>query len=293
MPVQNKTISRTTDVKTLLLQYTREHDAVSYKRTEYAVKALLPFFNGKHVSELNIQQCRAYGIFREMQNVSYSTIARELTTLRAAMNHGVKWGRIGKHDLPVLEIPKNLPKRDVWLFKDEVKTLLDECQSMSLYAFTRLCYETASRKKAIEQLEWSQVDFGRGTINLSKPGERVTRKRRPTVPIGHLHKLLCDLYENRENNYVLGSNKNMSYEFEKLCERCDLLYTRQRDGRPGEKKVTPHVLRHSRATHLLEDGVSIYAVAKLLGDKPTTVERTYGHISMSSLDDELKKSSFI
>jgi hypothetical protein len=42
---------------------------------------------------------------------------------------------------------------------------------------------------------------------------------------------------------------------------------------------------------MLEDGVSIYAVARLLGDNPTTVQRVYGHISMGSLEDEIAKSS--
>ena len=43
------------------------------------------------------------------------------------------------------------------------------------------------------------------------------------------------------------------------------------------EKAFPHILRHSRATHLLQDGVSIYEVAKLLGDTIATVERVYGH----------------
>jgi integrase len=52
-------------------------------------------------------------------------------------------------------------------------------------------------------------------------------------------------------------------------------------------KGFPHILRHTRATHLLQAGVPIYDVAKLLGDTIATVERVYGHHSCESLGKKL------
>lgn len=108
--------------------------------------------------------------------------------------------------------------------------------------------------------------------------------------MGDLHPLLTDLFENRKNEWVLGSDRDLFYDFEKTCEKAGILTVEQRDGRPAGK-ITPHVLRHSRATHMLEDGVSIFAVANLLGDTVTTVQRVYGHICMSSLEGEMAKST--
>jgi len=108
--------------------------------------------------------------------------------------------------------------------------------------------------------------------------------------MGELRPFLTELYNNRENEFVLGSDKDLLYLFTKTLKRADLLTVGDRDGRPAGK-ITPHILRHSRATHLLEDGVSIYSVARLLGDNPTTIQKTYGHISMGSLEDELSKST--
>jgi len=53
-------------------------------------------------------------------------------------------------------------------------------------------------------------------------------------------------------------------------------------------KANPHILRHSRATHLLQDGVSIYDVARLLGDSVQTIERVYGHHSPDYLAEAIK-----
>lgn len=289
MPVKKKEITRTNDVVIILDQYQREHDVVAHQRTKYAIKALKRFFTGKKVSEIDIPMNRQYIAHRMSEGVAMSTVAREMTCLRAACNHAHRWKRIDT--VPPFEIPTDLPKREIWLFKSELRHLINLAEDVNLEHFIRLCYGTGSRKTAIEELEWNQVNFARKTINLAKPNERKTNKRRPTVPMGELHEILVSLYDNRNSQWVLGTNKNRAYDFEKLCKKAGLLYVEEKDGRPAGK-ITPHVLRHTRATHLLEDGASIYAVAKLLGDTPTTVQRTYGHICMSSLEDELAKSSY-
>ena len=286
-----KTATRSNDVLTILDQYSRENKAVDYRRIRAAVKALKPFFTGKATTGIDIPLCRQYTAHRMGQNVTMSTVARELTTLRAACNHALRWKRIMPDERATFEIPADLPKREVWLFKDELRSLIDAADGVMEH-FVKIAYGTGSRRRAVETLEWYQVDFNRRTISLDKRGARKTNKRRPVVPMGDLYPVLKDLHDRRTNEWVLGSDRDLLPEFTKLCEACDLLNVIERDGRPAGR-ITPHILRHSRATHLLEDGVSIYAVSKLLGDNPTTVQRTYGHISMGSLEDELAKSSYL
>lgn len=287
MSIQTKARPRTDDVVTLLRDYEADHEVVAWQRRKYAIQALLGFWTGKRVADIDIPSCRQYAAFRMDAGVALSTIARELTTLRAAINHAHRWNRIDK--VPSFDIPTDLPRREIWLFKDELRTLLNVADA-TMQQFIRLAYGTGSRRAAIEQLEWSQVNFARKTIMLAKHGEKQTCKRRPTVPMGDLHDLLKSLYESRTNQWVLGSDRDLFYEFDKLLQKTGLNVVPEQNGRPAGK-ITPHVLRHSRATHLLEDGASIFAVAKLLGDTPTTVQRVYGHICMSTLEDELGKST--
>lgn len=289
MSVKATKTAHSNDVLTILDQYQREHQAVAWQRIKYAVKALKPFFKGKTTLDIDIPLCRQYTAHRMDQNVSMSTVARELTTLRAACNHALKWKRIGLEEMATFEIPADLPKREVWLFKDELKILLNAADPV-MEQFIMITYGTASRRRAVETLEWYQCDFNRRTINLDKRGAVKTNKRRPTVPMGTLYPMLKDMYDQRVNDWVLGSDADRLAAFTRLCASEHLLEVTERDGRPAGR-ITPHVLRHSRATHLLEDGVSIYAVAKLLGDNVTTVQKTYGHICMGSLEDELNKST--
>lgn len=285
--METKTRSRTDDVITILTQYQAEHDVVAWQRLKYAIKALSGFWVGKRVTDIDIPSCRQYTAFRMDAGVALSTIARELTCLRAACNHALRWKRI--EAAPVFEIPTDLPRREMWLFKDELRILIEAADPL-MRDFIKLAYGTASRRAAVESLTWQQVNFARKTINLAKAGERKTCKRRPTVPMGDLHSLLTRRFASKLNEWVLGSDRDLFYDFQKTLVKAGLEMVEERDGRPAGK-ITPHVLRHSRATHLLEDGASIFAVAKLLGDTVTTVQRVYGHICMASLDDELSKST--
>lgn len=287
MRTEDKKTTRTDDVITLLTQYKDEHEVVAWKRLKYAIQALSGYWVGKRVTDINIPSCRQYIAFRMDAGVTLSTIARELSCLRAACNHALRWERIDK--VPSFEIPTDLPKREIWLFKDELKRLIDAADP-TMKLFIRLAYGTGSRRAAIEQLQWDQLNFQRKTINLAKLGEKSTCKRRPTVPMGDLFPILEQRFAKKENEWVLGSGRDLLYDFQKTLSKADLLSVGSINGRPSGK-VTPHVLRHSRATHLLEDGASIFAVSKLLGDTPTTVQRVYGHIGMSSLEAELSKST--
>lgn len=274
-------------------------DISDNKRLDNAITNLQKFFNLVDLEKVDISTCKNYAKFRkthttkrhgEMRPTSDSTIARELGVLKAAANHALKHKLIKLDKFPTFEIPKDLPKGQLWLFEDEYYKLLDHARKYpdGMYLYIKLLYVTASRRAAIERLEWSQVNFTNKTLKLNKHDQKVTKKRRPTVPIGDTIDYLQDCYDSRTNDYVLGSGADRYSAFIKLAKAAGVYELPERDGRPAGR-ITPHVLRHTRATHLLEAGMSIYKVAQLLGDNPTTVERVYAHACTSSLGEDLIK----
>lgn len=272
-----------------LLDYRREVDVADAARLRSCIIALTEFFKDEHeLYTIGIPDCRAYVKYRTLFDISPGGIARELSVLKAATHHALKMKRLTLDKMPQFELPTGQVKSVVWLLEDETRKLLDSAQGEMLWYVT-LLYYTASRRNAIEQLKWTQVNMAHRTINLAKSGERITNKRRPTIPMG---KELFDLLNEipKTSDYVLGDARDRGWEFEKFVKDIGLLNLPERDGRPAGK-LTPHVLRHSRATHLLERNVGIYSVARLLGDSVTTVQRRYGHVSMSSLAEELEKGA--
>ena len=255
-----------------LQDYLREHIEEKYvdtKRPRGTIANLSEHFGSLEVSKVEIQNQLAYRDRRMRGEIGtkpakLSTVRRELGLLNAAIQHAVKWKRIPAGDAPVIERP-DLPEQEVRvLSREDVQRLMDVASPRGK-AFIMLAYYTASRRTAIETLTWFQVDLDTGFIKLAKPGERRTKKRRPEVPIDpELMPLLRQLWAERTNEYVLGSTTRIDHAWITACEKAGV-------------DASPHCLRHSRATHLLEAGASLWAVASLLGDTVATVEKYYGH----------------
>lgn len=261
-------------------QYYREHIAVkrvARRRAEYAIDALNGFFKDKPVDEINIPICRKYREHRS--GVTDSTVRRELGTLQAAINHAIRWQRINLAEKPPIELPEAPATRPVWLFRDELSALLEAAESLDnrVFRFVQLAYHTASRRAAIEQLRWDQVDLAQRRIDLQAKGVPQTKKRRPIVPISEtMCAELAIMRSAATTDFVLGTPDDIYQAFGRVATEAGLDVL-PAQGLRQTGRLTPHMLRHSRATHLLQSGKSPWAVANLLGDTVTTVLRVYGH----------------
>ncbi len=274
----------------ILEQYFEEHaivKAVAWKRIEQCVKKLR-FFEKTPIGDIDIPMCREYRIYR--CKVGDSTVRRELGVLQAAVNHAVRWRRLKSGDqLPSIELPPEGASKTLWLFKEEMSTLLEAAESvdMRVYRFVQLAYHTAARKASIEQLQWCQVDLVAKRIDLKQPGKRETKKRQPIVPISdNIASQLTALKALATTAFVLTKSDPISNAFETVAVAAGLAELKASGLRPAGH-LTPHVLRHSRATHLLQDGKSPWAVANLLGDTLPTLLRVYGHFCPSYLEEAL------
>lgn len=285
--------------------YWREHvsvNVVDKGRAEYAIRHLKEFFGKTAITSVDIPMSRLYATARRDGEIgggtrykdkvgSDSTIRRELVMLVAAANHAARWKRIGPSATPPTTMPSiELPSEneispisdDDWLTKPELKRVIDTAEG-KLKDFIILAYDSASRRRAIERMLKVQVDLKRSRVNLTSPTEtlqqRRSKKRRPVVPIGPTARPSYErlLLDKPESPWLFGEPSAMYRPFHKHLVKLGL-----------GAKARPHVLRHSRATHLLHDGVPIYAVAKLLGDTVATVEKVYGHHSPEFLSEAME-----
>lgn len=279
-------------VSEVLDLYYREHVAdkvVARDRVEYAIHALKAKIGYNTIHSIDIPACRRYEKLREADGVSPSTVRRELGTLQAAANHCLRWRHLAATEMPSIELPDEGEGKLIWLYKDELKQLAAAAdENDPIGRFIRIAYYSAGRKRSVETLEWStQIDLAANRISLAKPGEKKTKKRRPVVPIHtEIQERMRRWYDARDNDWVLGTGKCLRYRFDQVALAADLLELPQRGLRPA-CVLTPHALRHSRATHLLQDGKNPYAVANLLGDSLKTVLRVYGHFCPDYLSEAL------
>ncbi len=248
------------------------------ERPMNACKPLRRFFGNRDLRTIDIPACHEYMDARRKQKISDGTIRRELYVIQAAANYALKHKKIMAADMPTIEAPPDSPARRAFLTHEELEKIFASAEP-ALQDFIALAYYTGSRRGAIEDLAVCQVDLAGGLIELmphdASPTERRSKKQKPTVPIapeirGRLERLIAG---KKPTAKVLPPR---SYYH---------LFKAHATNQGLEAKSYPHILRHSRATHLLQAGVPIYAVAKLLGDTIETIENSYGHHSSDYLAD--------
>lgn len=262
--------------------YWHEHvlrNVVGIETQRYSVRKLIEHFGHMPVQAIRPTDITAYIDKRRSGALGKpskdGTIARELSVLNAAMHHQCRAKRIKHDDIPTIKLPKPAEPKDRWLTQEEAAKLMDAAMKGArsakhrlprVYKFVVLALATASRKTALLELRKEQVDLERGMIRLNPSGRKQTKKRRPLVPISDdLMPIIKRIVAEAPGEFLLEHPGSIRSAFENCAERA------------GLKDVTPHTLRHTAASWMVQNGVPLEQVAAVLGDTIATVERVYAH----------------
>lgn len=262
---RRKPVGETVDEMMTAYLADKKHSARSYLSMETAWRALRPTFGALRPDQITRELCRDYATRRRAAGRKDGTIIKDLGVLRAA----VTWA--GKSAGATFALPSAPPPRERYLTIEEVDRMIEAAALPHVKLFIRLAWATAGRASAILELTWDRVDFKRRQIQLSKSEGR--RKGRATVPFGdRLEEALRLAHEVRETDHVIewGGKpvRSMKRSFATAAEAA------------GIDDVSPHVMRHSAAVRMAEDGVPIVEIAQFLGHTdPRVTYRTYARFS--------------
>lgn len=173
---------------------------------------------------------------------------------------------------PFVQLPPKTPGRDRWLTRSEAAALLRASRrTPHLALFILIALYTGARRGAILGLRWDQVDLERGRINFNVPGQPITNKRRPIIPIPR--QLLWSLRAARRRS---NSPWVIAYQGERMAGiKHSLANARARAGL--DPSVTAHTLRHTCGTWLAQAGVDLYQIAGWLGHTSERTTELYAH----------------
>jgi integrase len=204
---------------------------------------------------------------------------RQLETLRAAVNYFHR--EYGLDPLPAFSMPLKSPSRSRWLTRDEAAMLLRVTRGMPhLRRFMLVALYTGTRSGAVLKLSWLPntttgfLDLERKVLYRAGSSQRHTKKRQPPVAIPD--RLLAHLkrWKRMDGNirHVIHWNGASVQSIKKAFRSA------KRSANLSED-VTPHVLRHTAATWLMQAGVETWQAAGFLGMTAEMLERVYGHHS--------------
>ncbi|MBA4009912.1 MAG: hypothetical protein C0456_19560 [Hyphomonas sp.] len=275
------------------LAYYGEHKAihaVNPARIGYAMEALIPFWDGRMLSEISQATCNQYAEYRRKsrpQGISNATIRKELATITAAQNFCVQEGKLTR--AVHVPLPKKTPPKDRFLTRSEMARLFWHSRGghphtrTYLPLFMLIGIYTGARSGAILSLTWDRVDLEKRRIKFQVPDRELTKKRNPTVPIPE--RLMTFLrYAHAKR---VGDDAPVIRVRGKAATRV-IRGFKAAAARAGLDGITPHTLRHTIATWMAQDGVSMFEIAGYLGQEHETTARIYSHHSPDFLDGAIR-----
>ena len=276
-----KPIEQQRTVTELLDRYTSEHAArrANYRRELTSVKNLKTFFGNPTLDQVTPKRIVAYKNQRYTDGVKPATINRELATLKKAFNLARReWEWCTDNPVCRVSMEQENNTRDRWLTVDEEQRLLHEAAPW-LRELMVFAVHTGMRQGEILGLTWAGVDLFRRTVTVfkSKNGER------RTIPLNHTAlDLLKQSYatRHRETDLVFASHAHTRLNTSNI--------SRSLHHALEKAKITDfhfHDLRHTCATRMVQAGVDLYKVQRLLGHKSPIMTQRYAHHYPESLRD--------
>ncbi len=257
---------------------------------------------GKHleIGGMDVQRIRRYLGWLHAKN-SKATIARKLSALRSFFRYLAKHGQIVHNPAASVHTPKQgrtiptyLPVDDMFRLLDNINT--DTVLGLRNRAMFETLYSTGIRVSELAGLDVDDLDMSGGLIRVLGKGNRER-----VVPVGKKAVKAIERYrqqlttEMKTGKKKRGDPKSRALFLNKnagrLTSRSIARILNKIAGDCGfSMPVSPHDLRHTFATHMLDSGADLRVVQELLGHKSLSTTQRYTHVSMDRLMETYDKA---
>jgi integrase/recombinase XerC len=257
----------------------------SHTITSYStdLEQFTAFVNPTELQQVQAMDVRKWLISLSDDSLQNRSINRKLATLRTFYKYLLRTGKITENPMASIRMVKTTKKIPHFVRESEMENLLENRIIASNFSEARdelilfLLYGTGIRLAELISLQNSQVNLAAKTIRVigKRNKERVIpipgllidliATYRSFCPIEHPHLLLTDKGEPLYPMFVQRLVKKNLGEYSQL------------------EKLSPHVLRHTYATHLLNRGADLNAIKELLGHANLAATQVYTHNSMEKM----------
>lgn len=261
---------------------------------------------GKKHERLDFRQIkkndlRDFLVHVKQKGLDNRSIARKASTIRSFFRFLLREGKVKSDPSSYLLTPKLRKVLPEILTVEEMKTLFDRpelkksCFSdkerlriLRDLAILEIFYSTGMRLDELARLDVSSFDFSGETVRVLGKG-----KKERMLPVGRKAlEALKEYLSERKRVSSLEDEAVFINRFKKrLSPRSISRVVKKYLGKISEKKkVSPHVIRHTFATHLLDAGADLLAVKELLGHKKLSTTQIYTHVTMEKLKKVYKRA---
>lgn len=245
------------------------------------------------LEDLDKNDIRAFLSYLHLEGFGRPSIARKLASLRTFLSFLCVSGRLPKN--PALQVtpPKAEKRLPEHLDLDEIQRTMDSPDAKTFIglrdrAILEMFYSSGLRLRELAGLNRDQVDTASGTIRVTGKGgkDRI-------VPVGRSAKEALVAYLGKRDLAVAASPDRILF----VTKQGKALSPSGVQGRVSKhlgeatgRKLGPHALRHSFATHLLDAGADLNAVKEMLGHSSLSTTQIYTHVSVERLKEAYRQA---
>ena len=272
------------------------HTVISYKTD---LEQFMSFIKETYEEEVfkNITHfyIRSWIVSLLEDNISARSINRKLSTLKTFFKFLLKKGEIEKNPMLKIIAPKTSKQLPVYVEEKKMSRFIDEAVFTDDYNGWRdrmifdILYSTGIRVSELVNLKVSDISFYEQAIKILGKGNKER--------LAPLNKKICDeiqIFLEKRSQAIKGSAE----DFLILSDKGKKIYPKFIYNRVHHylmmitttDKKSPHVLRHTFATHLLNNGADLNAIKELLGHSSLAATQVYTHNSIEKLKDIYKQA---
>lgn len=229
------------------------------------------------------------------KGISSRSIHRKISSLRSYYKYCQQLGALTSNPVLRVTMPKVARRLPVFVPEAQTKTLFDELEFTEDFAGLRdrlileMFYATGIRLAELVQLLHSDIDLAQGQLRVKGKGNK-----QRVVPMVDTLVSTCKLYlkqkllvfENNTTDYLFVTDKGKKI-YRRFVYRVVNFYL---STYTSAGKRSPHILRHTFATHMLNQGADINAIKELLGHSSLSATQVYTHTTVEKLKSVYKQA---
>ena len=250
---------------------------------------------GKEPGSLVYRDLRSYAAALSERGLARASVARKLAAVRSFHDHLARTGTAPQNPAELLPMPKKESRLPRVLAPDDIARLLDRIPASGPLevrdrAMLEVTYACGLRAEEIISLDDDSVDFDSEALRVTGKGSK-TR----IVPMGEPAQRALDRYLRQARPALANDGAEPALFLSRRGRRLSPSDVRRRLDRWVREAavaghVSPHTLRHSFATHLLEGGADLRSIQELLGHSSVSTTQVYTRVEPGRLSREYARS---
>jgi integrase/recombinase XerC len=267
------------------------HTIISYSNdiNQFSLFLLEEYQIEFDISEINFQIVRSWIAYLLEKGIAPRSVNRKISTLKAFFKYFIREGVILESPMLKVVAPRSKKRLPIFIEEDQIESLLNEVKFDNGFIGHRdkliieLFYVTGIRLSELINIKISDINFDANIIKVL--GKR-NKERLIPLSFNIIKELQYFLQKYQIDNYLFTNLKGTKV-YTKLVYRI----VKKHIGKISSiNKKSPHILRHTFATHMLNNGADINAIKELLGHANLSATQVYTHTTIEKLKSVYKQA---